>query len=114
LLQLRAGGVVTDADLLEAVRRLVREPGMSDEETEAVVADALAEIGWHPGAPLRAQPCRCTRRLVLPPGSTCHWCGRSPYAPGGPRYVEPVAWARKRWQQIERSWPARAGDGAMT
>lgn len=79
-----------DDDLLAAVRKLVAEPDMTAAEVEAVVADALAEMGWHPEVPLRAQPCRCVRRLIFRPGSTCHWCGHSPHAEGGPRYVEPV------------------------
>lgn len=94
------GRVAIDADLIAAVRELVAEPDMTAVEVEAVVADALAEMGWHPHAPLRAQPCRCLRRLVLRPGPECYWCGRSPHAVGGPRYVEPVetryANARKR------------------
>jgi hypothetical protein len=77
-------------DLFEAVRRLVAEPGMSAEEVRAVVADALGELGWTPESPLRPAPCSCTRRLVLPPGSTCLWCGRPPRVPDGPVYRAPV------------------------
>jgi hypothetical protein len=94
------GHVAVDADLLAALRELVAEPDMSEAEIEALVADALAEMGWHPEAPLRAQPCRCLRRLVFRPGSTCHWCGRSPHAPGGERYMEPVEWVGQRWERV--------------
>jgi hypothetical protein len=94
------GRVAVDADLIAAVRELVAEPDMTAVEVEAVVADALAEMGWHPHAPLRAQPCRCLRRLVLRPGPECYWCGRSPHAVGGPRYVEPVEWIGKRWERV--------------
>jgi hypothetical protein len=94
------GHLAVDADLIEAVRTLVSEPGMSDEEIQAVVADALAEIGWSSESPLRAQPCCCMRQLVLPPGSTCHWCGHSPYVEVGPRYLEPIEWQGRRWSEI--------------
>jgi hypothetical protein len=88
-----------DGDLLDAVRRLVAEPGMAEDEVRAVVQDALAEMKWAPAAPLRAQPCRCTRTLMLP-GSTCLWCGRSPSAPGGAHYREPVEWEGRRWSEV--------------
>jgi Homing endonuclease associated repeat len=48
------------------------------------------------------------RQLVLPPGSTCYWCGRSPHAVGGPRYVEPIEWVGKRWDRVQ----LKAGDEA--
>ena len=51
---------------------------MTAEEIEAVVADALREMGWHPEASALPKPCKCTRALVLPPGATCVWCGRAP------------------------------------
>jgi hypothetical protein len=98
-----SNGHVADADLLAALRELVAEPDMSEAEIEALVADALAELRWSPEAQLRAQPCRCLRRLVLPPGSTCHWCGRSPHAPGGESYVEPIEWVGRRWEAIRIS-----------
>jgi hypothetical protein len=60
-------------DPLEAVRRLVAEPGMSETEIEALVAESLSPKPTDPEPPAR---CRCSRRLV-PPG-TCVWCGRTP------------------------------------
>ena len=66
-----------DADLVEAVRQLVAEDGMSPDEVEAVVADALREMGWTAEASSLPRRCRCERALVLVPG-TCFWCGRAP------------------------------------
>jgi hypothetical protein len=68
-------------DLREEVRQLVAEPGMSDRELEAVIKDALGEMGWHLIGELRAKPCRCPHPLLLadePAEKRCHLCGRPP------------------------------------
>ena len=40
------GPAANDDDLFEQVRRLVAEPGMSDDEVRAIVEDALGRMGW--------------------------------------------------------------------
>lgn len=73
-------------DLRAQVRAAVAEAGLSDAEVEALVEDALEQLGWHAQeaallAPTRPAPCQCERPLVLTNpwlGRSCIWCGRRP------------------------------------
>jgi hypothetical protein len=68
-------------DLLAAVRARVAEPGLSDDEIQALVEDALARIAG-PDETRWAKSCGCIRPLVLPnawlAAMTCTKCGRRP------------------------------------
>jgi hypothetical protein len=71
-----------NGDLRERIRELVAEEGMSAEEVDAVIADALDQLGWNGApAPTRAEPCECERPLILTNpwlGRSCTKCGRRP------------------------------------
>jgi hypothetical protein len=80
------GAQRAEDNLREQVRQLVAEPGMSDREVEAVMKDALGEMGWHFNGELRAKPCRCPHPLLLADElaeQRCHWCGREPQTMNG-------------------------------
>ena len=77
-------------DLFEAVRALVAEPDMTDDEIRAVVEDALAQMGWTPDAPYRPKPCACEPGDQVLWGHLCWRCGRIPGPAAGPVYVRPV------------------------
>jgi hypothetical protein len=93
-------GDADDADLLEAVRRIVAEPGMSADELQAVVADALGQVGWHPKSPLRPAPCRCLPHGLVIFGARCWKCGRSLERLPGPYWVRPVGATPKGAKQL--------------
>lgn len=65
--------------LAELVRAHVAEPDMSEAEIQAVVADALEQLGLEQPIPAR---CACTRPLVFRPDAfdspRCAYCGRVP------------------------------------
>jgi hypothetical protein len=61
-------------DLLALVRRLVVEPSMGDAEIEAVVADALGELGV---TRTRAKGCCCLPGGLALDEPRCWRCGRA-------------------------------------
>jgi hypothetical protein len=67
--------------ILERLRVLVAEDGMSEDEIQAAVEDALAQLGLRENTGIPVQ-CRCTRPLVFRPdifdAVRCAYCGRAP------------------------------------
>ncbi len=76
----------TEADLVDRVRAAVVEPGMTEQEAEAAIADALDQLGVAPVAAAPARPCICDGGSLLlidalAADRRCARCGREPSKP---------------------------------